>query len=594
MSTSTSARHSHRAVEALTPDVGTTPSLRHGAPSHDTGRTPDTRRTPPSPSPSVSSPRHDSGRTPYAGPEPESEPRRRRLLPRGRRGLVVALSSAAIAVTAPAFAYWLATTTADTTVTADHLHPPASVSAGTPTATSVTITVAAPSAGPTPANYLVRTTTGGPTVECPTVAESCTLTGLKSGTAYTFRATSRLHSWTSIETTGASFTTAAAPTPGTPVLAAGSDSGSPGDRITNDATPTVTGAAQAGLADAQITVLDGSTVVGTTTANGSGAWSVTTSTLADGEHSLTAKAAFNGGANGPASAALVLTVDTQAPTSIGASSVTCGSGSASSSGGTYMCNSSVWVSGTGLRLTFSGGDTSPSSGLSSFRFTSSFNASAAPSDPIAPTADTGTEVAFGSQTSSGVFTGQGHYKISVIAIDRAGNASSTTSLAALVDSVAPTANVALANGASVSLKAETNDTFTVTFSESMDPAKFCPGWDGTAKSATVTLSHTVASADDTLALSGATVSGCQFGTVGLGAKYAGNGANKSITFTGSTVAVTTGGTKLVVLLGTGIGPSTVTSAGTSTWTAPTLSPAPATDLAGNSLTTASATTTTGF
>jgi large repetitive protein len=82
-----------------------------------------------------------------------------------------------------------------------------------------------------------------------------------------------------------------------------------GDRITNDNTLTLTGTA---AANSTVKVYDGSTQVGTATADASGAWSVTTSTLANGGHSLTATATNSAGTSS-ASTALSITVDTAAP-----------------------------------------------------------------------------------------------------------------------------------------------------------------------------------------------------------------------------------------------------------------------------------------
>lgn len=96
-------------------------------------------------------------------------------------------------------------------------------------------------------------------------------------------------------------------------LAAASDSGaSDSDDITSDTTPTISGSAQAG---STVTLYDsdGTTALGSTTANGSGAWSITTSVLAEGTHSLTAKATDAAG-DSSASAALLVTIDTTAPT----------------------------------------------------------------------------------------------------------------------------------------------------------------------------------------------------------------------------------------------------------------------------------------
>ena len=60
-------------------------------------------------------------------------------------------------------------------------------------------------------------------------------------------------------------------------------------------------------------VYDGATLLGTATANGSGAWSFTTAALADGSHSFTATATDTAGNTGAASSALSVTIDTGAP-----------------------------------------------------------------------------------------------------------------------------------------------------------------------------------------------------------------------------------------------------------------------------------------
>ena len=59
------------------------------------------------------------------------------------------------------------------------------------------------------------------------------------------------------------------------------DSGVVGDGITNDNTLTLTGTA---AANATVKVYDGATLLGTATANGSGAWTYTTAALANGAH----------------------------------------------------------------------------------------------------------------------------------------------------------------------------------------------------------------------------------------------------------------------------------------------------------------------
>jgi hypothetical protein len=84
------------------------------------------------------------------------------------------------------------------------------------------------------------------------------------------------------------------------------------DNITADATPTLTGTAEAG---ATITIKDGATTLGTATADNAGAWSFTTGSLGDGDHSLTALATDVAG-NNSSLATLAVTIDTQiaAPT----------------------------------------------------------------------------------------------------------------------------------------------------------------------------------------------------------------------------------------------------------------------------------------
>ena len=61
-----------------------------------------------------------------------------------------------------------------------------------------------------------------------------------------------------------------------------------------------------------VKVYDGATLLGSATANGSGAWSYTTAALANGAHSLTATATDAAGNISTASAALAVTIDTTA------------------------------------------------------------------------------------------------------------------------------------------------------------------------------------------------------------------------------------------------------------------------------------------
>nr|WP_222533414.1 Ig-like domain-containing protein [Azospirillum sp. 412522] len=116
--------------------------------------------------------------------------------------------------------------------------------------------------------------------------------------------------------------TSAPAAPGTPVLPAASDTGISGsDGITGTATPTITGTAEP---NSTVTLYDtdGTTVLGTGTADGSGNYSVTATTLSTGPHTLTVKATDAAGNVSTASPGLSVTVDTTAPTVTGVTSST--------------------------------------------------------------------------------------------------------------------------------------------------------------------------------------------------------------------------------------------------------------------------------
>src|SRR5262249_42182716 len=99
--------------------------------------------------------------------------------------------------------------------------------------------------------------------------------------------------------------------PGAPTISSYStDSGTVGDGINNGNTLRRTGTATAG---STVNVYDDATLLGTATANGSGAWTFTTGTLVDATHSLTARASDAAGNMSGASTTLSVTVDTVAP-----------------------------------------------------------------------------------------------------------------------------------------------------------------------------------------------------------------------------------------------------------------------------------------
>ncbi len=88
------------------------------------------------------------------------------------------------------------------------------------------------------------------------------------------------------------------------------DSGTQGDGVTNYQAVMIDGTAEA---NSTVVLKDGSTVVGTGTANGSGVFHITTSQLADGVHQITAVSTDAAGNASPASNAYPLTIDTSAP-----------------------------------------------------------------------------------------------------------------------------------------------------------------------------------------------------------------------------------------------------------------------------------------
>jgi hypothetical protein len=99
-----------------------------------------------------------------------------------------------------------------------------------------------------------------------------------------------------------------APAAPTLTLSPASDSGSQGDGITNDTTPTLRGATEA---NARVHVFDGSNVeIGTAIADATGSWNFTVGTaLPTGSATFTAKAEDVAGNLGPASGPLVLTIN---------------------------------------------------------------------------------------------------------------------------------------------------------------------------------------------------------------------------------------------------------------------------------------------
>ena len=98
--------------------------------------------------------------------------------------------------------------------------------------------------------------------------------------------------------------------PSAPVMTAGTDTGSSTiDGITNVVTPAFTGTAEP---ESTVTLYDGATAVGSGTATG-GFYTITASTMASGNHILTARATDIASNTGAASLGTTITIDTTAP-----------------------------------------------------------------------------------------------------------------------------------------------------------------------------------------------------------------------------------------------------------------------------------------
>ena len=100
----------------------------------------------------------------------------------------------------------------------------------------------------------------------------------------------------------------------TPDLTAASDKGiSNTDNITNIKTPVFTGSGAEAFATVKLFDANNPTPIGTTKADLSGNWTITSSTLGEGVHTVTAKQTDPDGRTSTASGSLTVTIDTAAP-----------------------------------------------------------------------------------------------------------------------------------------------------------------------------------------------------------------------------------------------------------------------------------------
>lgn len=148
--------------------------------------------------------------------------------------------------------------------------------------------------------------------------------------------------------------------PAAPALASSSDSGTAGDNRTSVLTPLVTGTAEA-YASVTLYASDGVTILGTGSADGEGAWGITSSTLGEGAHSLFAMQTDRAGNVSLASAGLALAIDATAPGAPSAPRLAAGSDSGSAGDGITQVRSPVFTgsaeAGATVRLYDSDGAT---------------------------------------------------------------------------------------------------------------------------------------------------------------------------------------------------------------------------------------------
>ena len=244
------------------------------------------------------------------------------------RRWLVWLCSAFVVLTGgvAAFAQWHSAASGSAVAQSDTLDAPQTVSAAAGT-NAVTVTVSAGPAAHAPANgYDVRRS-GAHVCYISGATGSCPENSLSAGT-YNYDVFSVIGAglggstptvyWTSATSSPASATIAAAATsnvPSTPDMTDASDSNVNNDNITNVAAPTFTGTI-AGQAQQQVHIFVDGADKGSASATGS-TYSVTTSTLTDGTHTIQAKSTIDNGATFSASnGSLSITIDTQAPTGL--------------------------------------------------------------------------------------------------------------------------------------------------------------------------------------------------------------------------------------------------------------------------------------
>ncbi|WP_052696984.1 Ig-like domain-containing protein [Pantoea sp. SM3] len=263
-----------------------------------------------------------------------------------------------------------------------------------------------------------------------------------------------------------------APVAVTDLAAANNNGGAPvaiaNNGITNDSTPLLTGNTEA---NGIVTIYDGNTVVGSTTASATGAWSFISPTLSQGAHTLSVTVTDAAGNVGPRSSTVSFTIDSIAPNA-STLVVTNDVSNTTVANGGYTNDTTPTLSG----VAEAGSRVSVYDGAN-----------------LLGTVIAGSN---GAWTYTTAVLAQGNHSLSVTVTDAAGNVSGTTSATVIVDNVAPAAVSSLAaannNGSTpvaIAAGSSTNDN-TPALSGTAEAGSVVKIYDGTILLGSVTANAT--------------------------------------------------------------------------------------------------------
>lgn len=350
----------------------------------------------------------------------------------------------------------------------------------------------------------------------------------------------------------------ASPVPA-PDLASGSDTGSSNsDNITSVTTPTFTSTGVASAeAGSTVTILSDGNAVGTGTVTGTGTYSVMVSAIAEGAHTITARATDAAGNASSQSAGLTVTVDLTAPlvtTAVIAKQSGYLAGSIKQAG-SYYVYANVTETGGGISTETANVSAITTGGTATALTAGSYSSNGLPYTYRSALLAAISPLTAGSQT------------FSIVSTDRAGNSRSQSVLNVLVDNSAPTAsNIQTINLAGGAGRASAGDQIIFTFSEQIDPESILSGWTGSSTNVVVLLtdggclalglgcgddSFTIRNASNTLPL--------PFGTVNLnrhdyhGGGLIGTATALSFGASGTPSTMIQAGSVITITLGTGSG-----------------------------------------